>query len=83
MRFLANENFPRSSVRYLRDAGYDVAYGSEDSVGAEDREVLVRAVNEERIPCISCQNSSPGKSDRPTFYSSVLICSISANFKGI
>ncbi|MCL1473489.1 DUF5615 family PIN-like protein [Argonema antarcticum A004/B2] len=49
MRFLANENFPRSSVRYLRDAGYDVAYGSEDSVGAEDREVLVRAVNEERI----------------------------------
>ncbi|MHC5831173.1 MAG: DUF5615 family PIN-like protein, partial [Nostoc sp.] len=25
MRFLANENFPLSSVRLLRQAGYDVA----------------------------------------------------------
>jgi predicted nuclease of predicted toxin-antitoxin system len=49
MRFLANENFPVMSVRYLRSAGYDVAYGSEDAPGAEDSEVLTRAVREGRI----------------------------------
>ncbi|BAY65216.1 hypothetical protein NIES22_53190 [Calothrix brevissima NIES-22] len=49
MRFLANENFPLRSVLSLRDAGYDVAYGSEDAPGAEDAIVLARAVNEERI----------------------------------
>lgn len=31
MRFLANKNFPVMSVRYLRSAGYNVAYGSEDA----------------------------------------------------
>ncbi len=36
MQFLANENFPRKSVVYLR-AGYDVAYGSEDAPRAELR----------------------------------------------
>ena len=49
MRFLANENFPCKSVIYLRSAGYDVAYGSEDAPGAEDSQVLARAVHEERI----------------------------------
>ncbi|MEH2319745.1 DUF5615 family PIN-like protein [Nostoc sp.] len=49
MRFLANENFPMMSVVRLRDAGYDVAYGSEDAPGAEDSLVLQRAVREERI----------------------------------
>ncbi|BBD60107.1 hypothetical protein NIES2109_29020 [Nostoc sp. HK-01] len=49
MRFLANENFPMMSVVRLRDAGYDVAYGSEDAPGAEDSLVLERAVREERI----------------------------------
>ncbi|RUR72971.1 DUF5615 family PIN-like protein [Chlorogloeopsis fritschii PCC 9212] len=49
MRFLANENFPRKSVIYLRTAGYDVAYGSEDAPGAEDAEVLARAVREKRV----------------------------------
>ncbi|MEH1846563.1 MAG: DUF5615 family PIN-like protein [Nostoc sp.] len=44
MRFLANENFPIMSVRYLRCAGYDVTYGSEDAPSAEDSEVLTRAV---------------------------------------
>ena len=48
-RFLANENFPMMSVVRLRDAGYDVAYGSEDAPGAEDSLVLERAVHEERI----------------------------------
>lgn len=49
MRFLANENFPRASVIKLRSANYDVAYGSEDAIGASDSEVLARAVDEERI----------------------------------
>ncbi len=49
MRFLANENFPMMSVVRLRDAGYDVAYGSEDAPGAEDSLVLERAVREARI----------------------------------
>jgi predicted nuclease of predicted toxin-antitoxin system len=49
MRFLANENFPMMSVIRLRDAGYDVVYGSEDAPGAEDSLVLERAVREERI----------------------------------
>lgn len=44
MRFLANENFPMMSVLRLRDADYDVAYGSEDAPGAEDSLVLERAV---------------------------------------
>jgi predicted nuclease of predicted toxin-antitoxin system len=49
MRFLVNENFPVRSVARLREAGYDVAYGSEDAPGAEDSQVLERAVGEERI----------------------------------
>ncbi len=49
MKFLANENVPRASVLYLRSANYNVAYGSEDAVGASDAEVLARAVDEERI----------------------------------
>ena len=49
MQFLANENFPRKSVVYLRSAGYDVAYGSEDAPRAEDSEVIARAVLEGRI----------------------------------
>ena len=49
MRFLANENFPLLSVRFLRQAGYDVAAITEDSPGIEDRAVLHRAVNEQRV----------------------------------
>lgn len=49
MRFLANENIPKASVLYLRSANYDVAYGSEDAVGASDSEVLTRAVDQKRI----------------------------------
>ncbi|PMB53435.1 hypothetical protein CEN39_04505 [Fischerella thermalis CCMEE 5201] len=49
MRFLANENFPMMSVVRLRDAGYDVAYGSKDAPGAEDSLVLELAVREARI----------------------------------
>lgn len=49
MRFLANENFPRTSVNRLRELGYSIASVIEDSPGATDADVLVRATNEERI----------------------------------
>ncbi len=49
MRFLANENFSLKSVRRLREAGHDVGAVIEDSPGAKDRQVLARAVNEQRI----------------------------------
>jgi predicted nuclease of predicted toxin-antitoxin system len=49
MRFLANENFPLPSVHLLREEGYDVASITEDSPGIEDREVLARAVDEQRV----------------------------------
>lgn len=49
MQFLANENFPKASVIKLRHAGYDVAAVAEDMAGAKDREVLARAVRENRI----------------------------------
>ncbi len=49
MRFLANENFPRTSVNRLRELGYDIASVIEDSPGVPDFEVLERAADEERI----------------------------------
>ncbi|MDF5722276.1 MAG: DUF5615 family PIN-like protein [Rhizonema sp. PD37] len=49
MQFLANENFPLPSVRYLRKSGYDIAAIIEDSPGIEDTEVLARAVHEQRV----------------------------------
>ena len=49
MRFLANENFPLTSVRSLRAAGYDVAAISEEAPGAIDAAVLAQAAREARI----------------------------------
>lgn len=49
MQFLANENFPLTSVRRLRESGYDVVYIREDSPGVEDEVVLTRAAREDRI----------------------------------
>ena len=49
MRFLANENMPLASVRVLRDAGFDVASITEDSLGISDEGVLRRAHAENRI----------------------------------
>ncbi len=48
-RFLADENFPRTSSHLLRAAVHDVAATIEDMPGAEDTEVLARAVQEKRI----------------------------------
>jgi len=48
-RFLADENFPGSSIHLLRVAGHDVAAIIEDMPGVEDTEVLARAVRERQI----------------------------------
>jgi predicted nuclease of predicted toxin-antitoxin system len=49
MRFLANENFPLGAVEALRSAGHDVAWIREDSRGAPDEKILLRAQEENRI----------------------------------
>jgi len=49
MQFLADENFPRTSILRLREAGCDVAAIIEDSPGAKDRQVLEHAATENRL----------------------------------
>lgn len=49
MIFLADENFPLPSVRKLAESGYDVAAVIVDSPGSSDRQILARAVEEQRI----------------------------------
>lgn len=49
MRFLANENFPLTSVFLLRKAEHDVVAITEVSPGIKDHEVLTWAVTEQRI----------------------------------
>jgi predicted nuclease of predicted toxin-antitoxin system len=44
IRFLADENMPRPSVRLLRDNGHEVESVQEDDPGLEDDGVLARAV---------------------------------------
>lgn len=48
-RLLANENIATSVVKALRDAGFDVLYARESMRGAQDTEVLERAVTEGRV----------------------------------
>ncbi len=49
MRFLANENFPRASIRRLREAGYDVEAVQEKEPGAKDPAVLDYAARENLV----------------------------------
>jgi len=49
MRFLANENFPGEAVRALRDEGHDVIWVREVMPGSNDRDVLQKAQDEQRI----------------------------------
>ena len=48
-RFLADENFPASSIHLLRAVGHDVSAIIEDKPGAEDTEVLAQAVQQQRV----------------------------------
>jgi predicted nuclease of predicted toxin-antitoxin system len=49
VRFLANENFPRTAVEALRQAGHDTAWIVEDTAGVDDDAVLARARNDGRV----------------------------------
>jgi predicted nuclease of predicted toxin-antitoxin system len=49
MKFLANENIPRSAVKALRDAGNDVVWVREDASGMLDPDVLAWAEREQRL----------------------------------
>ena len=49
MRLLADENFPRAAVVLLRQRGHDVGWVRTDNPGADDRDVLGRAVAEQRV----------------------------------
>ena len=49
MRFLADENFPRSAVAALRSLGHDVAWVRSDAPGTADHDVLRWAIREERV----------------------------------
>jgi len=44
MRFLADENFPRPTIRALRDSGFEVASAAEQSPGLADEHVLASCV---------------------------------------
>lgn len=48
IKFLANENFPLSSVKILRLAGFDVSYIGTDYKGISDNEVINIAIHENR-----------------------------------
>ena|SRR5262245_43232522 len=49
MRLLANENFPAQAVEALRLRGHDVAWVRTDAPGSSDRQVLDRAIAEDRL----------------------------------
>lgn len=49
MKFLANENFPRSAVEALRAYGHDVLWARSDLTGATDDVILARAVADQRV----------------------------------
>ncbi|HLG33368.1 MAG TPA: DUF5615 family PIN-like protein [Bacteroidia bacterium] len=48
MKFLANENFPFTSVTYLRNKGFDILSVGADYKGISDREIIKLANKEER-----------------------------------
>ena len=49
MKFLANENFPSPSFKYLKSKGWDIIHIGEEFMGFSDKEVLDLANKENRI----------------------------------
>lgn len=49
MKLLANENFPQTSVKILKDAGYDIVSVGDEFAGILDSEVIGFANKEYRI----------------------------------
>src|ERR1017187_5176509 len=48
MKLLANENFPKASVKIFREKGFDITYISEYNGGISDGEVMQIAIKENR-----------------------------------
>ncbi len=48
MKLLANENFPLTSVKILKDAGFDIMYIGTDFSGILDSEVMQIAMDQKR-----------------------------------
>jgi predicted nuclease of predicted toxin-antitoxin system len=48
MKLLANENFPYSSIYYLRSKGFDVLSIGMDSPSIKDSEIMAIAISENR-----------------------------------
>ncbi len=49
MDFLANENFPLSSIRLLREAGHHIVSIIQEAPGSKDEDILRRAQTEKLI----------------------------------
>jgi len=49
MKFLANENFPLRSTRYLRNKEFDIVAIGTDNPGIQDRVIIQPAIHENRI----------------------------------
>jgi predicted nuclease of predicted toxin-antitoxin system len=49
MRLLADENFPRPVVEFLRELGHDVLWAREDFPGLRDRALMERAEANRRV----------------------------------
>ena len=49
MRLLANENIAGGAVEQLRHLGHDVIWAAEFAAGADDANLLTRAMSEQRI----------------------------------
>ena len=48
MKLLANENFPLTSVKILKDSGFDIMYIGTDFSGILDSEVMDIAIEQKR-----------------------------------
>lgn len=48
IKFLANENFPLTSVKIIQSAGYDISYIAFNASGISDSEVMEIAIEEHR-----------------------------------
>lgn len=48
-KFLANENFPLTSYRLLKNWGWDIIHISEGAAGITDDEVMKKAIADNRV----------------------------------
>ena len=48
MKFLANENIPLASIKYLKKIGFDIKFIGLDHLGITDKEVIAISNSEQR-----------------------------------